>query len=142
MRPSFPPKLTQLSILPGLVEEYQRLLGSNLPWVGVPSRGSQRLSSINTTETGDKRRLHGPLARKGFSSALRASEVMEMTSIQPLLKLSHTTSALNASFQLSGHGFADNRTFSVRFSAPNSEKKRCFSRVRLPCISSKDLLVA
>ena len=30
VRPSFPPKLTQLSILPGKVNEYQRLLGAYL----------------------------------------------------------------------------------------------------------------
>ena len=42
---SFPPKPTQLSILPGQVNEDQLLLGANLRWISVPSRGSQRLSS-------------------------------------------------------------------------------------------------
>ena len=42
---SFLPKPTQLSILPGKVNEYQCLLGANLRWNSVPSRGSQRLSS-------------------------------------------------------------------------------------------------
>ena len=41
----FPPKLTQLSILMGLVNEYQFLLGANLRCVSVPSRGRQRLKS-------------------------------------------------------------------------------------------------
>ena len=61
MRTSIEHKLTQLSILPGYkINKYQRLLGANLRWLIVPSRGSQRLSS-NTTETGDKPRFCGPL---------------------------------------------------------------------------------
>ena len=45
VQPSFPPKLTQFTILSGWVNEYQRLLGANLRWISAPSRGSQRLSS-------------------------------------------------------------------------------------------------
>ena len=62
VRPSFPPMLTQFSILPGKVNEYQRLLGANLRWICVPSRGWQGTHPLNTTETRDKRRLHEPLA--------------------------------------------------------------------------------
>ena len=43
---SFPPKPTQLSIpASGVVNEYQHLLGANLRWISVPSRGSQRFLS-------------------------------------------------------------------------------------------------
>ena len=67
VQPWFLPKLTQLFILPGLVNEYQHLLGVNLGLISVPSRGESHL--FNTTITGDKRRLHWPsvLARIGFS---------------------------------------------------------------------------
>ena len=44
------PKLTQLSILLGLINEYQCLVGANLRWISVPSRGSQRLSSGLTVQ--------------------------------------------------------------------------------------------
>ena len=67
VRLSFPPKLTQLSILPGYVNEYQRLLGANLGWISVPSRAKSKTNPLNTTETEEKRGSMGRLARKGFS---------------------------------------------------------------------------
>ena len=45
---------------PGGVTD-SHLLGANLRWIGVLSRGSHRLSSANTTDTGDKRRSYEPL---------------------------------------------------------------------------------
>ena len=45
--PSFLPKLTQLSILPGKVNEYQRLLGANLQWISV--QGESKTHTLNTT---------------------------------------------------------------------------------------------
>ena len=45
MWPNFPLTLTQLTILPNKVNEYQCLLGANLRWISVLSRGGQRLSS-------------------------------------------------------------------------------------------------
>ena len=59
-----PPKLTQLSILPGQVtNEYKRLLGAKLRWISVPSRGSQTRIRL----TLQKLEIWGCQARKGLS---------------------------------------------------------------------------
>ena len=61
VRPSFPPKLTQLSILPGLVNEYS--ICWKLTCDGLVFRPGTVKNShpLNTIETEDKRQLHGPL---------------------------------------------------------------------------------
>ena len=43
------------------IHKYQLLLGANLRWIIVPSRGVKDFHSLNTTETGDKLRPYEPL---------------------------------------------------------------------------------
>ena len=54
--PSFPPKLTQLSILPRKVNEYQHILGLICAWSVSHPGGVKDSHPLNITETGDKRR--------------------------------------------------------------------------------------
>ena len=74
VQPSFPPKPTQLSILPWLVNEYQRLLEANLRWVSVPSwMESKTLICLTLQKPEISAGSMGHSARKGFSFVVIAS---------------------------------------------------------------------